>query len=81
MLRSGYRVTTSSSVALARAFLARMSVDLIVTVIQLADGSAIDLCREAKALPNAPAVLVTTEQVERVPDDNSLPLLRPRGRD
>jgi DNA-binding response OmpR family regulator len=34
----------------------------------LADGSAIDLCREAKALSNAPAVLVTTEQVERVPD-------------
>ena len=68
MLRSGYRVTTSSSVALARAFRARMSVDLIVTDIQLADGSAIDLCREAKALPNAPAALVTTEQVERVPD-------------
>lgn len=68
MLRDNYRVTTSSSVAIARAFLARTIVDLIITDIQLPDGSAIDLCREAKALPNAPAVLVITDQVERVPD-------------
>jgi len=68
MLRSSYRVVTSSHVATARGVLARTSVDLIVADMQVPDGAALDLCREAKALPKAPAVLVTTEHVDRVPD-------------
>lgn len=67
-LRSTYRVVVSSSVATARAFLERTGVAVIVTDLDLPDGAAIDLCRAAKALPNAPSVLVTTAQVERVPD-------------
>jgi DNA-binding response OmpR family regulator len=67
-LRSSYRVVVSSSVATARAFLGRNGVAVIVTDLDLLDGAAIDLCREAKALPKPPSVLVTTAQVERVPD-------------
>lgn len=44
------------------------SADVIVTDIELPDGAAINLCREAKALPKPPVVLVTTEQVHRVPE-------------
>ena len=67
-LRSSYRVVVSSSVATARAFLGRAGVAVIVTDLDLSDGAAIDLCRAAKALPKPPSVLVTTAQVERVPD-------------
>lgn len=68
MLRSSYRVATSSHIATARTYLARASVDLIVTDIEFSDGTALDLCREAKTLPKQPTVLLTTEQVERVPE-------------
>lgn len=68
LLRSSYRVVVSTTVASARAFLARNCVDVIVTDIQLPDGAAIHLCREAKALPKPPSVLVTTAQVDRVPE-------------
>src|SRR6185503_18336208 len=67
-LRSSYRVVVSSSVTTARALLGRTGVAVIVTDLDLADGAAIDLCRAAKALPKPPSVLVTTAQVERVPD-------------
>lgn len=66
ILRGSYRVVVSSSLGNARALLERDGVDVIVTDIDLPDGMA--LCREAKRLPKQPAVLVITEQVERVPD-------------
>ncbi len=67
-LRSSYRVVVSSSVATARAFLGRNGWAVIVMNLDLPDGAVIDLCREAKAMPKPPSVLVTTAQVERVPD-------------
>jgi DNA-binding response OmpR family regulator len=66
ILRGSYRVVVSSNVGNARAFLERDGVDVIVTDIDLPDGIA--LCREAKRFPKPSAVLVITEQVERVPD-------------
>lgn len=66
ILVGNYRVVVSSSLANARAFLARLGVDVIVTDMDMPD--AVSICREAKALRHAPAVLVTTAQVERVPD-------------
>jgi DNA-binding NarL/FixJ family response regulator len=68
VLRGNYRVVVSSSFANARAFLARLGVDVMVTDMDVPDVASIDLCREAKALRKPPAVLVTTEHVERVPD-------------
>lgn len=66
VLRCNYRVVESSSLANARAFLARLGVDVIVIDMDMPD--ALSICREAKALRHSPAVLVTTEHVERVPD-------------
>jgi DNA-binding response OmpR family regulator len=68
MLRGSYRVVVSSSFGNARAVLERDGVDVIVTDIDLPDSDGIDLCRAAKRLPKPPAVLVITDQVERVPD-------------
>jgi DNA-binding response OmpR family regulator len=68
LLRSSYRVMVATTVTEARAFLRRNGVDLIVTDVELSDGVAIGLCHEAKALPKPPAVLVTTGQVDRVPE-------------
>ena len=67
-LRSSYRVVVSPSVATARAFLGRNGWTVVVIDLDLPDGAVFDLCREAKALPKPPSVLVTTAQVERVPD-------------
>ena len=67
ILRGSYRVVfVSSSLENTRAFLERERVDVIVTDLDLPDGMA--LCREAKRLSKPPAVLVITEQVDRVPD-------------
>jgi DNA-binding response OmpR family regulator len=68
LLRSRYRVAVTTTVAAARAFLGRNDVDVIVTDIELPDGTAMNLCREAKTLPKPPVVLVTTEQVHRAPE-------------
>jgi DNA-binding response OmpR family regulator len=68
ILRASYRVVVSSSLANARALLERGGVDVIVTDIDLPDSEGIDLCRAAKRLPKPPAVLVITEQVQRVPE-------------
>ena len=69
ILRGSCRVVVSSTAYTARAFLKRKGVDILVSDIDLPDSAAIDdLHREAKRLPQPPAVLVMTEHVERVPD-------------
>ena len=69
ILRGSCRVVVSSTAFTARAFLKRSAVDVLVTDIDLPDSAAIDdLCREAKELQKPPAVLVMTEDVERVPN-------------
>ena len=55
--------------SVARAFLGRNGVDVLVTAIDLPDSTAGDnLCRDVKRFPKPPAVLVMTDHVERVPD-------------
>ena len=68
LLRCSYRVVVSPTLAAARPFVRRNSADLIVMDVELPDGAAMNLCREAKAFPKPPAVLVTTEHVHRVPE-------------
>jgi DNA-binding response OmpR family regulator len=68
MLRNSYRVALASSVVTARDYLRRRDVDLMVTDMHFPDGGALDLCREAKALPKPPLVLVTTDNVQQVPE-------------
>src|SRR4051794_25959924 len=68
MLRNSYRVALASSVATARDYLRRRGVDLMVTDMHFPDGGTLDLCREAKALPKPPLVLVTTDNVQQVPE-------------
>lgn len=68
LLRGTHSVASASTIAVAREFLRRSPPDLIVTELQLRDGSGADLCREARALPNGPSVLAITETVDRVPD-------------
>lgn len=69
ILRGSCRVAVSSTASVARAFLGRNGVDVLVTDIDLPDSSAVDdLCRDVKRFPKPPAVLVMTEHVERVPD-------------
>jgi DNA-binding response OmpR family regulator len=68
MLRNSYRVALASSVATARDYLRRRCIDLMVIDMHLPDGPTLDLCREAKALPKPPLVLVTTDNVQQVPE-------------
>ena len=68
ILRGSYCVVVSSSLGNARALVERGGVDVIATDIDLPESAGIDLCREAKRLPKPPAVLVITEQVDRVPE-------------
>ena len=66
-LRGQYRVTTRATVVAALQTLARTAPALIVTELDLSDGSSEELCRRAKALTTPATVLVMTRQVERVP--------------
>ena len=52
----------------AVAYLARTSAAVVVTELVLPDGDGIEVCRAAKSLEKAPAVLITTADVDRVPD-------------
>jgi len=67
-LRGSYRVATTSSPDAARQFLHRHTPAIVVTELDLQGADGVDICREAKSLAAPPPVLVTTRQVERVPD-------------
>jgi DNA-binding response OmpR family regulator len=68
MLRGSYRVATTSAIDVAKQFLHRSPPALVAVELNLTTGDGVEICREAKALPFAPSVLVTTALVERVPD-------------
>jgi CheY-like chemotaxis protein len=67
-LRTQYQVSTTPTADTARQFLRRSMPSIIVTELDLAGGDGVDICRQAKALPIPPSVLVTTTRTERVPD-------------
>jgi DNA-binding response OmpR family regulator len=68
VLRGSYRVAATGSADVAKQFIHRHPPALIVTELELEDSDGVEICREAKSLPMAPPVLVTTSAAERVPD-------------
>jgi DNA-binding response OmpR family regulator len=68
MLRGSYRVATTTSPDIATQFLRRQAPALVVTELEFAGVDGVAVCQEAKKLATPPPVLVTTANVERVPD-------------
>jgi DNA-binding response OmpR family regulator len=68
LLRSSYRVATTTSTDVAKQFLHRHPPALVVTELNVPGLDGVEVCREAKALMQSPPVLVTTADAERVPD-------------
>ena len=68
MLRTSYRVATTSSFDVARQFLHRHSPAIVVANLDLPGNEGLEICRETKVMSNPAPVLVMTVQPERVPD-------------
>ena len=68
LLGGQFALTTVGSSDGAFAHLVSMRPAVVVTDVVLPDGDGIEVCRAAKSLENAPAVLITTADVERVPE-------------
>jgi DNA-binding response OmpR family regulator len=68
VLREHYRVTTASTTTDACAALSVRMPALVVTELRLGDGPALEVCDRAKRLAIPASVLVTTTDVEQVPD-------------
>jgi len=66
ILRGAYRVSTTTSTDAARQFLHRHAPAIVVTDLHGVDG--VEICREAKSLSVPLPVLVTTTDIDRVPD-------------
>jgi DNA-binding response OmpR family regulator len=67
-LRDKYRVTTAVTGESALQHLSRVKPSLVVTDLNVSEVSGVEVCRAAKSLDPIPAVLVTTDTVELVPD-------------
>jgi DNA-binding response OmpR family regulator len=67
VLRGTYRVAATASTDVARQFLRRQALGLVITDLDLPDGDGVEICREAKRLTVPPPVLVTTVNADRVP--------------
>jgi DNA-binding response OmpR family regulator len=67
-LRNRCTVTVMSTIDTARQFLQRARPALVIMEIDVGNGAAADICRQAKSLNPAPAVLVITAAVQKVPD-------------
>ena len=67
-LRDKYRVHTVDTWDAARQHLTRHPPALVITELALGGISGVEVCRQAKALPVPPTVLVTTSDVSQVPD-------------
>ena len=68
VLRGTYRVATTTSPDVAKQFLHRQTPALVVTNLDTPGVDGVDICREAKKLATPPPVLVTTANVDGVPD-------------
>jgi DNA-binding response OmpR family regulator len=67
LLADQFRVNSTANASVAAEYVRRSAPALVVTEIELEDGSGVDVCRTAKALPVPATVLVTTEDPTRVP--------------
>ena len=68
LLGNAFRVTAVDSSLGGLAHLVRTPPTVLVTDLILPDGDGLHICRTAKSATNAPAVLMTTSDVQRVPD-------------
>src|SRR5437763_683789 len=68
VLRGSYRVAATSALDVAKQYLHRNPPAIVITELNLGGASGIEICREAKALPLRPQVLVTTADTALVPD-------------
>jgi DNA-binding response OmpR family regulator len=68
LLGGQFAITAVESSDGAFAHLLRTPAAVVMMDVVLPDGDGIEVCRAAKSLENAPAVLITTADVERVPD-------------
>lgn len=67
-MAADFTVTAVGSMQAGLAQLARMTPDLVVTELTLPDGDGVVVCRTAKSLDRAPAVVVVTSVLQQVPD-------------
>jgi DNA-binding response OmpR family regulator len=67
-LRNRCTVAVASTVDTARQLLGHVRPTLVIMDIDIGDGSAVDVCRQAKSLNPSPAVLVITAATQKVPD-------------
>ena len=69
LLRQRYRtVNVTPHLHTAVQYLRRASPALVVTEMELHDGSAVDFCREASQRPRRPSILLTATNPDDVPD-------------
>ena len=68
MLRNRCTVAVASTVDTARQLLEHVRPSLVIMEIDIGDGAAVDICRQAKSLNPPPAVLVITAATQKVPD-------------
>ena len=69
ILRQRYQtVTVTPHQRTAIRYLQRANPALVVAALKLEDGTAVEICREAKSKPAPPSVLVTADDPEGVPD-------------
>lgn len=67
-LRDKYHVKAAHSVGVALEYLTQNPPALVITELALNGGSGVDVCRQAKMLTVPSTVLVTTAEVDSVPD-------------
>jgi len=67
-LRASYRVATTAAADVALQYLNKATPSLVMADLDLLNGDGTAICRTAKSLPTPATVLVTTSQVEGVPE-------------
>ena len=67
-LSQHYNVTVASTTENALRAIQGTRPTVVVTELVLPDGTGTSVCRAAKSLPDPPSVLITTQDVDRVPD-------------
>jgi DNA-binding response OmpR family regulator len=68
MLRNRCTVAVTSTFDMARQLLGHVRPALVIMEIDIQNGAAVELCRQAKSLDRPPAVLVITAATQKVPD-------------
>ena len=68
VLSASYRLNATPHLSVAIEYIRRASPMLVMTELALDDGSGLDICEAAKAIPMPATVLVMSGEPEKVPD-------------